>query len=339
MNQNTNERVLVTGGDGFLGTNIVRELLSRGYQVRALTEPGRDPATLRDLPVECIGGDIRETAAVVKAAEGCDYLIHTAASTNIWPARSKLLYEINVEGTLSVIRAALAVSVKRLVHIGSANTFGFGTKEAPGDESKPYACSIYGLGYMDTKYEAHQRVLEAVSRNGLPAVIVAPTFMLGPYDTKPGSGRMILAIARGEVPGYTSGGRCFLYVKDAAAGAVNALVKGSAGESYILGNENLTYHEFFDLVARVVGVKPPRRRIPAALSRAVGFLGSAAGILTRSEPKISLPMARISTEYHFYSAAKAVRELGLPQTPVEQAVRAAYDWFCENGYLEVTGRT
>ena len=328
-----NERVLVTGGDGFLGTNVVRELLSRGYEVRTLIEPGRDPATLRGLPVVSVAGDIRDSTAVSSAGAGCDYIIHTAAFTSLWPSRSRLLHQVNVEGTVSVIRAALALSVKRLVYVGSANSFGFGTKESPGDESRPYSCGKYRLGYMDTKYDAHRGVLDAIERKGLPALILAPTFMFGPHDTKPGSGRMILAIARNEVPGYTSGGRCFLSVKDAAVAIANALERGRVGESYILGNENLSYREIFELIARVVGVRPPRRKIPAFLSRAVGLFGSAAGTLIRIEPKISLPMARMSTDYHFYCAAKAVRELGLPQTKVEQAVGEAYNWFCENGYM------
>ena len=328
------EHVLVTGGDGFLGTNIVYELLDRGYSVCALTEPGREPATLRSMQVETVSGDIRNPDAVADAASGCDYIIHTAASTSIWPPRSNMLEEINIRGTENVIRAALEAKVKRLVHVGSANSFGFGTRESPGDESRPYACRKYRLGYMDTKYEAHLRVLRAVESDGVPAIIVAPTFMLGPYDSKPGSGRMILAVAEGKVPGYTSGGRCYIYVKDVATAAVNALERGRLGESYILGNENLTYRECFEMIAKVAGVKPPRVKIPAPLSIGVGLLGSLAGRLTGKEPKISLAMARISSDFHFYSAGKAVRELGLPQTPVEKAVREAYAWFLEHGYLE-----
>ena len=326
--------VLVTGGDGFLGTNIVQKLLEQSYKVRIFTVPGRDLKTLTGLPVEAVYGDIREKAAVEAAADGCDFIIHTAASTNIWPPRSDLLTGINVEGTRCVVEAALSASVKRFVHVGSANTFGYGTKRSPGDESRPYMCGKYGLGYMDTKYEAHQLVLESVRTRGLPAVIAAPTFMLGPYDTKPGSGRMILAVAGRSVPGYTAGGRCYISVKDAAAGIVNALERGRVGESYILGNENLTYRECFELIADVVGVEPPRLRVPGFESRTAGFFGSLFGNLTGREPTLSLPMARISTDYHFYTAAKAVDELALPQTPVERAIGEAYSWFVDNGYLE-----
>ena len=328
------ELVLVSGGDGFLGTNVVRELISRNYRVRALTEPGRDPVTLADLEVDIVRGDIRDSGQYVTAAEECDYLIHTAASTSIWPPKSSFLEEINVEGTRNAILAAQRAGVKRMVHVGSANTFGFGSADDPGDESKEYTSSHYGLGYMDTKREAHRLVLDAVDRENLPAIIVAPTFMLGPYDTKPGSGRMILSVAHQEVPGYTAGGRCYIFVKDVANAIANALTMGAVGESYILGNENLTYQAAFSLIAQVAGVKPPGLKIPPTASLLVGGFGSLFGRIFGSEPKISLPMARISKDCHFYTAAKAVRELALTQTPVVEAIEEAYHWFCDNGYIK-----
>ncbi len=327
--------MLVTGGDGFLGTNIVRELLERDYAVRILTEPGRDPVTLAGLSFETIHGDIRDADHVIAAAQGCDYIVHTAASTSIWPPRSSFLREINVEGTRNVLEAAALAGVTRLIHVGSANSFGFGTKDSPGDESRPYACARYGLGYMDTKYEAHSLVMEAVNTRELPAIVIAPTFMLGPYDTKPGSGKMVLSVAHKEVPGYTIGGRCYIYVKDVATGVANALTQGRVGECYIFGNENLTYNEIFTLIARVAEVDPPGLRVPGPVSRLAGAFGSLFGGLLRFEPKISLPMARISKDYHYYTAAKAIRELALPQTSMATAVEDAFRWFSDNGYVKV----
>ena len=330
-----NELVLVTGGDGFLGTNIVRELLSREYAVRILTEPGREPLTLAGLAVDVVHGDIRNADQVAAAAQGCDYIIHTAASTSIWPPRSTFLTEINIEGTRNVLEAAKAAGVTRLIHVGSANSFGYGTKDAPGNETLPYACAHYGLGYMDTKYEAHSLVLDSVRTMELPAIVVAPTFMLGPYDTKPGSGKMILSVAHGEVPGYTVGGRCYIYVKDVAIGIANALTQGEVGECYIFGNENLSYREIFSLMARVAGVRAPALKVPGSISRVAGAFGSFFGGVFGFEPKISLPMARISTDDHYYTAAKAIRELSLPQTSIEAAVEDAYQWFRDNDYVKV----
>ncbi len=330
--------VLVSGGDGFLGTNLVRELIGRGYRVRILTEPRREPVTLAGLDVKVVHGDIREKNDFTAAAEGCDYLVHTAASTNIWPPRSTFLREINVEGTRNAVEAAKHAGVKRLVHVGSANSFGFGTAQDPGDETRAYASAHYGLGYMDTKYEAHQLVIDAAVHDGVPALVVAPTFMLGPYDTKPGSGRMILSGAHREVPGYTLGGRCYIYVKDVAVGIANALAKGKPGESYIFGHENLTYMEAFSLMARAAGVKPPGMKVPPAASLIAGAFGSFFGRMFGREPKISLPMAKISKDCHFYTAAKAVRELDLPQTPIVQAIEEAYRWFVDNGFIKAAGK-
>ncbi|MBT3272099.1 MAG: NAD-dependent epimerase/dehydratase family protein [Spirochaetales bacterium] len=332
------ELVLVSGGDGFLGTNLVRELLGRNYRVRILTEPGREPVTLAGLDVEVLHGDIRSAADFAKAAENCDYLVHTAASTSIWPARSTFLEEINIEGTRNALQAAELAGVKRLIHVGSANSFGFGTADDPGDETREYSSARYGLGYMDTKRQAHELVLDATETKGLPALVVAPTFMLGPYDTKPGSGRMILSVAHREVPGYTLGGRCYIYVKDVACGIANALTKGKTGESYIFGNENLTYKDVFSIMAEVAGVKAPGLKVPPAVSLIAGAFGSFFGRILNKEPKISLPMARISKDCHFYTAAKAVRELELPQTPIVQAIEEAYRWFYDNGYIKAAAK-
>ena len=326
-------RVLVTGGDGFLGSNIVRELLSREYTVRVMVESNRDSPTLVGLPVERISGDIRVLQDVEAAVAGCGFLIHAAASTSIWPVKSRLLEEINVEGTRNVVRAALSNGIKKMVYVGSANSFGFGSKSQPGDEHKPYQSAQYGLGYMDTKYEAHCLVLDSIRQEGLPAAIIAPTFMFGPFDSKPGSGRVILAVAAGQVPGFSTGGRCYIHVKDVACGASSALVHGVVGESYILGNENLTYKEIFEKIAVVAGVQAPRIFFPSAISKTVGFLASLYGNLFKVEPKISLQMAKIASHEHYYSSAKAVRELSLPQTPIKTAIEDALRWFYDNGYI------
>lgn len=327
------ELVLVTGGDGFLGTHLVAGLHEQGYDVRVFCEPGRPDPALNGRPVEIVHGDIRKPDDVSRAAEGCDYLIHAAASTSIWPSRSMLLEEINVVGTRNIIEAALTHGVKRLVHVGTASSFGPGSLEDPGTEDRPFAGERYRLGYIETKRRAQLMVAEAVTERGLPAVIVAPTFMIGPNDSKPGSGQMIIAIVERQLPGFSGGGRNYVYVKDVAVGIVSALTRGTIGESYILGHENLTYREFFRKVGAVAGVTPPKIRFPGLVVKVTGFLGSLMGTLTRKTPRVTLPMARISVDWNFYTADKAVRELGMPQTPIETAIREAIEWFREHGYL------
>lgn len=326
-------KVFVTGAAGLLGSNVVRELLSQGYSVKALVEKGKPFPTLKGLGIEITEGNILDPELLAREMTGCDYVIHTAASTAVYPFRSARQWEINVTGTENVATACLQTHIKRMVYVGTANSFGAGTPDRPGTETNSYTAFKYGLDYTDSKYEAHRTVLRMVAESNLDAVIVNPTFMIGPYDSGPSSGAMIIAICEEKLPGYSPGRRNYLYVKDAAKGVVAALQKGKTGECYILGCENLTYKEMFDKVAKIAGVKPPRVAMPAFAVKAYGWLGTIVAAITGKAPKVSHPMARMACDDFVYSAQKAVRELGLPQTPLEVAIEDAIAWFRQNGYL------
>lgn len=327
-------KILVTGADGLLGSNLVRELLSRGHAIRAFVQPGRQQKTLEGLPIEKSAGNLLNPDEVIKAAEGCEAIIHCAASTAVWPIRSEIINKVNIDGTKNIIEAVYKNNIQRLIYVGTANSFGFGSKSQPGVEGNPYKSATYGLDYMDSKYKAMQVVLEEVKTNKLPAVIVNPTFMFGPYDSTPSSGAMIVALYKGKVPGYTKGGRNYLRAKDAAVAIANALTKGSVGECYILGNENLSYREIFTKISNTIGVKPPSLAIPSVFAKLYGRIGSIIGNVTGNAPAISYPLARISADEHYYNPAKARTELGLPQTPVETGIRESFEWLKENGYLK-----
>ena len=326
-------KVLVSGADGFLGNSLVGELIGRGYTVRALLEPGRDEQNLNGWPVERVRGDVRSASDFESAAEGCDFIVHAAASTDMWPARSATHEQINVDGTRNAILAAQRSKVRRLVYVGTANSLGFGSAEDPGDETRPYGGSRYGLGYMDSKYQAHRLVVEAAARGDLPAVVCAPTFMFGPNDSKPGSGRMIIAVARKKVRVFTSGGRNYIHVRDVATGIANALDRGNNGDVYILGNENLAYPDIFEKIAQVCGVSPPRIAISNPVCIMAGCSGSFWGRVSGKTPALTLAMSRIACDSHYYSSAKAIRDLDLPQTPIEDAIAEAIAWFRAHGYL------
>lgn len=326
-------KVLVTGADGFLGNNIVRELLSRELKVRAFIQPNSPVKTLDELLIEVIYGDILNGKDLAKAAEGCDYIIHAAANTSIWPQRSEIIRRVNHEGTLNVIKAALSANVKRLVSIGTANSFGNGTLENPGDEKSPFTAGKYGLDYIDSKLEAQKAIIKSVEEENLDAVILNPTFMLGPYDTKPSSGALLLALYNKEVPGYTHGGKNFVYIKDVAVAACNALTMGKKGECYIMAHENLSYKKFNKLVAKNLNINPPKWFIPTPFILLFGLLSQTWAKLAQTTPKVSLAVARLSLITNYYTSAKAVKELNMPQTPIKQAVEEAFDWFKKNGYL------
>lgn len=327
-------KILVTGADGLLGSNLVRELLSRGHVIRAFVQPGRQQKTLEGLTIEKFAGNLLNPDEVIKAAEGCEAIIHCAASTAVWPIRSEIINKVNIDGTKNIIKAVYKNNIQRLIYVGTANSFGFGSKSQPGVEGNPYKSATYGLDYMDSKYKAMQVVLEEVKTNKLPAVIVNPTFMFGPYDSTPSSGAMIVALYKGKVPGYTKGGRNYLCAKDAAVAIANALTKGRVGECYILGNENLCYREIFTKISSTIGVKSPSLAIPSVFAKLYGRIGSIIGNVTGNAPAISYPLARISADEHYYNPAKARTELGLPQTPVEAGIRESFEWLKENGYLK-----
>lgn len=327
-------KILVTGADGLLGSNLVRELLTRGDEVCAFVEPGRQQKTLEGLNIEKAFGNLLHAEEVIKAMAGCDAVIHCAASTSVWPTRSALVNRVNIEGTKNIVNAVYQNKINRLIYIGTANSFGFGSKDIPGIENNPYKSEKYGLDYMDSKYKTQQFILNEVKENKLPAIIVNPTFMFGPYDSNPSSGAMIVALYKGKVPGYTSGGRNYICAKDAAVAIANALTKGRVGECYILGNQNLSYQEAFNKIATTIGVNPPGIPIPSVFAKLYGGIGSVIGKITGKAPAISYPLSRIACDEHYYSAAKAIKELQLPQTPIDVGIKECFEWLKTNGYLE-----
>jgi len=334
-------RVLVTGANGFLGRHLVAELLRRGYPVRALVRPG-SPASpalppLQDLPIEVVEFDLAHVARraeMVEVIAGCEAIIHAAALAQVNPARSRAVRAANLGGTEQAIALAHAGRVGRFVYMGTANVFGFGTKARPGDETRPYAGRRYGLDYMDSKRAATDRVLAAVAREQLPAVLVHPTFMLGPGDAKPTSGALILGLRAGRLPGYPPGGKNYVHVRDVAVATINALTQGRVGESYILGNVNTSYKEAFGLIAGVLGVAPPRWPVLPPLASLYGTLCDWRAALTGRPAPVNAAMAAVANDGHYFTAQKARTELGLPQTPITQAVAEAFDWFLTHGYVQ-----
>lgn len=322
--------VLVTGANGFLGRHLVAELLRRGYRVRALVRAGNERPTR---PVECWVGDICQPATLVGAADGCGAIIHAAALAQVNPARNPAVWAVNYGGTANVLDLARRADVGRFVYVGTANVFGFGPQLCPGDETRPYAGRGYGLDYMDSKRAATELVQRAVTQGQLPAVLVHPTFMLGPGDAKPTSNALLLELYRGRVPGYPAGGKNYVYVGDVAVATVNALDQGRVGESYILGHQNLSYREAFGLLARLMNVRLPHWAVPTPLARLLGAAGDLQAWLSGRPGRLNSAMVAVANDGHYFSGRKAIAELGLPQTPLEQAVREALAWFKAHNYV------
>ena len=327
-------KVLVTGPDGVLGSNIVRELLSQNYQVVAMAEDGKASPTIDSLPITKVGGNLLNTDDIDRAVRGVDYVIHCAAITSMFPARSEVINKVNIGGTQSVIDACITHKVKRLIYIGTANSFASGTKENPGTEQNGYDGAKYGLDYMDSKYEAQLLVQQAVKERGLDAVVINPTFMIGPYDSKPSSGQMILSVFNGKVPGYGDGGKNFVAVKDVALAATRALTRGEKGNCYIVGNENLTYKEAFDKISQTLNCKKISRRLSPWAMNLFGNINSRLATILGYTPGVTKQLARLASEGHYYSADKAQKELDLTLTPINSAIAECFEWFKVNGYVK-----
>ncbi len=326
-------KVLVTGANGLLGSNIIRNLKKRGIAVRAFVRPSANLLSLKGSSPDYFFGDISSYEDVKQAVKGCNYIIHTAAVTDQTLPRLEDYLGVNVGGTNNIIRAALEEKTRRLIYISSTNSIGYGDKEKPGHEGippmKPYTESFYAI----SKSMAEKKVLKAVNESGLKALILNPSFMIGPHDAKPSSGRLLLIGFRDKVVFITRGGRNFVPVEDVAAAACNSLTMGRNGEKYLLTNSNLSYREFYDIVDEITGFRRIKVLLPSLLVKATGIFGSLVSYSGR-QVLLNYNNARILTVRNFYTAQKAVEELDFPQSSIKEAISKAIAWFRENNYIK-----
>jgi dihydroflavonol-4-reductase len=327
-------KILVTGADGLLGSNLIRELISRQHEVSALVQEDRIYITLVGLPISIIKGDLIDAKSINNACTNIDVVIHCAANTSMFPPRQEAVKHVNISGTQNIIDACKVNKVKRLIYVGTANSFNSGSIDHPGDETNAYTATKYGLDYMDSKYEAQRLVLKEAAKGTLDALVVNPTFMIGPYDSRPSSGEMILGIYFKKIPGYTLGGKNFVAVKDVAFAIANSISLGQKGQCYILGHENLSYKEAFEKISSVLNAPALKFKLSTGLVRFYGKTNSFLGKFLPYHPKISRELAILASESHFYSSEKAITELKMPQTPLEIAIAECYAWFDENNYLK-----
>jgi dihydroflavonol-4-reductase len=323
--------ILVTGATGLVGNNVVRMLLDRGESVRVLVREQSDRRPTEDLDVEVILGDVRDAEAVKRAVSGVSGVIHSAAQVHIGWTGLESQRAINVEGARNVAAAVLEAGAK-MVHVSTVDTLGVGSAEQPADEETPRGGKV-PCGYVVTKQESEDALMEHIDR-GLNATIANPGFMLGPWDWKPSSGRMLLQVARYFTPVAPRGGCSVCDVRDVAAGIVAALKKGERGRRYILGGENTSYLELWGLFARVAGGTAPRFRAGPFGPYIAGRIGDLMTKMTRRETDVNSASVRMGNLFHYYSSERAKQELDYRNRPLEETVAAAWDWFKAHGYVK-----
>jgi dihydroflavonol-4-reductase len=326
---------LLTGATGFVGSAVARALIGAGFPVRALVRPGSPRFHLGDLDLEFVEGDLRDAASVSRAVKGARYAFHVAADYRLWARDPHEIFAANVDGTRNIMQAALRAGVERVVHTSSVATLGLRPDGTAADESNPLS-EAQGIGAYKRSKIAAERLVEAmIAREGLPAVIVNPSTPVGPRDVKPTpTGRIIVEAACGRIPGFVDTGLNLVHVDDVAAGHLAALEHGVVGERYILGGANVTFADMLADIARLVGGKPPRLRIPRAAVMPIAYAAEALARFTGREPFATVDGVRMAKHRMFFTAAKAERDLGHRSRPYMAGLEDAIHWFRENGYLD-----
>ncbi len=327
-------KALVTGATGFVGGNLARALWRDGHDVVALVRPGGNTLAIEGTGVQPVTGDILDRDSVDRAVEGCQGVFHCAAAYTFWSPDPGLVYRTNVEGTATVLAAAHAARVSKVVYTSTVSTIGLPGWEVATEETLTDPEHLAGH-YKKSKYQAELLALRKAA-DGLPVVVVNPTTPVGPWDVKPTpTGRMVLDFMRGRIPAYIDTGMNLVDVEDVAAGHILAMEKGESGQRYLLGNRNVSLKELFAMLEEATGVVAPRWRAPYWLVKGAGYLDQwVEGGLLRREPRIPLEGVKVSETPMYVSCRKAVTELGQPQSSVEDALAKSIKWFEEYGYVK-----
>lgn len=326
--------ILVTGASGFVGSAVLRRLVNEGYAVRALVRPTSDRRNLDGLAVEVAVGDVTDPASLVPAVKGCTGLFHVAADYRLWVRDPAPMFKANVDGTRNILVAAAEAGVGRMVYTSSVATLGLRPGGAAADEDTPVAFEDMIGPYKQSKFMAEAEVRRLVAAQGLPVVIVNPSTPVGPRDVKPTpTGRMIVEAATGRMPAYVDTGLNLVHVDDVAAGHLLAFDKGTVGERYVLGGENMTLKDILEDIADITGRKAPRLRIPHDLILPVAYAAEAWTRLTGGgEPFVTVDGLRMARKKMFFSWDKAGHALGYRPRPAREALVDAVQWFRRNGY-------
>ena len=325
-------KALVTGATGFVGAAVVRALIKAGVEVRVLARRDSDFSNLQQFKIDGAYGDLRDKDSLRKALAGCGQLYHVAAHYALWARNPAIFYDVNVTGTKNLMEAARDVGTERIVYCSTIGAIGLPPGGGLGTEETPVSLEQMAGHYKRSKYLAEQEVL-ALARQGLPVVIVNPSAPVGEGDVKPTpTGQMIVDFMKGRMPAYIETGMNIVDVDDVAAGHLLAMQKGRIGERYILGTKNLMLRDIFEILNRLTGVAMPSVKLPRELILPLAYLNLAFSWVTGIPPRIPLEGVKMAKYKMHYDCSKAIRELGIPQTPPDVALEKAVRWFRDHHY-------
>jgi dihydroflavonol-4-reductase len=324
---------LLTGGTGFIGAHVARALVARGERVRCLVRPSSRLHNLLGLPVEVVRGDLRDAESLRRAVQGCEVVFHCAADYRLYAREPADLYQNNVDGTRHLLQAAAEARCRRVVYTSSVGTLTLPADGRPADERVESTLETMAGDYERSKFLA-EREVEAWARRGLPVVTVNPATVIGERDARPTpTGQIIVDFLNRRLPAYVDTGLNLIDVHDVAAGHLAAAERGRPGERYLLAHHNLSLADLLQLLATLTGLPAPRLRLPHWVPLAVAHLEAGIARWRQRPPRVPLEAARMARQRMFFDGAKAVRELGLPQSPIADALQRAITWFAAQGYV------
>jgi dihydroflavonol-4-reductase len=290
------------------------------------------------LPVQLATGDLN-TSNLVDQLRGCQVLFHVAAHYSLWRSDRDLLYQSNVLGTRNILAAARQVGIARTVYTSSVAAIGVPGQEKVADETYQSPVEKLVGDYKKSKYLAEREAHQAI-KAGQDVVIVNPSTPIGPWDVKPTpTGDLILRFLRRRMPTYLDTGLNLIHVRDVAQGHLLALERGKTGDRYILGNQNLSMKAILEILAEITGLPAPQNSVPAWIPLSVAWVDECVLAPLGKPPAVPLAGVQMAQQKMYYDASKAVRELGLPQTPVETALQEAVAWFVSHGYAPNLAQT
>jgi dihydroflavonol-4-reductase len=325
-------KLFITGATGFVGSHVAALAAARGAQLRLLA---RRTSNVDTLPAhsDVVIGDLRAPHAFASALRGCDAVLHIAADYRLWVPKPNDMYKANVDGTRELLRLSREAGVPRVVYTSSVATMGFTTSNTVVDEKSPVSEADMIGHYKRSKWLAEQFALQA-ARDGQQVIVLNPTTPIGAKDTRPTpTGRIVVDFLNRNFPAYVHTGLNLVDVRDIAKAELVAIERGTPGERYILGGENLTLKQILDRLAAMTGLPSPTMKVPHGVAMAYGFFDQlVTGRLRGKEPRATVEAVRMGKKMMFASSAKAGRDLGYEARVSDAALREACRWFVEHGY-------